>query len=210
MNNNKNLTDIIEKNRVYAEEFTRSPLMNLIQATTMDNARSRARMLECIQVFSNYFQKTVMLRAVLNDDNKHIKVAQDHLAEEFGHDISLMYDRNNQAPAWDPILDACSSWFSWKMITLDNSEKTLLVHLVLEESANIFFIKANEVMVKYNETDYFKIHAEVDEHHASMGLSLLKGLTDDEYANLSTIQHQGWDVLNAVCKRIAELTTKDN
>lgn len=210
MNNNKNLSDIIEINRAYALEFTTSPLLSLIQATTMDNARSRARMLDCIQVFSNYFQKTVMLRAVLNDDNKYIKIAQEHLAEEFGHDISLMHDRNDKQPTWDPMLDACSAWFSWKMITLDNSEKTLLVHLVLEESANIFFIKANEVMVKYKETDYFKIHAEVDDHHASMGLSLLKNLTNDEYANLLTVQQQGWDVLNAVCKRIAELTTKDN
>ncbi len=206
-NNDYDLNFIITKNNEFANDFKQSPLMNLIQDTSMQNSDSRKRLLDCIQVFSNYFQKTVMLRRVLSDNLMHIKIAQAHLAEEFGHDISLMHDRNDREPIWDPILDASSSWFSWKMITLDNSEKTLLVHLVLEESANIFFVKANEIMLKYKETDYFKIHAEVDDAHAAMGISLLHDLTKLQYKNLAIVQQQGWDVLNVVCNRIAELTS---
>lgn len=205
-NNNYNLNFILDKNIEYSNKFKQSPLMRLIGDESMQNPESRKRLLDCIQVFSNYFQKTVMLRLVLNDNSSHIKIAQAHLAEEFGHDISLMHDRNDRDPIWDPILDASSAWFSWKMITLDNHEKTLLVHQVLEESANIFFVKANEVMLRYKETEYFKIHAEVDDEHAAMGISLLQDLTSSQYLNLAIIQQQGWDVLNIVCNRITELT----
>jgi len=206
MSNNYNLRFILDKNLEYCNIFKQSALMRLIVDESMQNQEYRKRLLDCIQVFSNYFQKTVMLRFVLNDNPNHIKIAQTHLAEEFGHDVSLMRDRNEMEPIWDPILEASSAWFSWKMITLNNYEKTLLVHQVLEESANIFFVKANEVMLRYKETEYFKMHAEIDDSHASMGIKLLQDLTSAEYLNLAIIQQQGWDVLNVVCNRITELT----
>ncbi|MDF1758058.1 MAG: hypothetical protein P1U74_07145 [Legionellaceae bacterium] len=197
---------ILSKNKTYVDAFNKSPLMELIQSTNIDNSKSRALLLDCIQVFSNYFQKTVMLRSTLNEENQYLKIAREHLEEEFGHDISLLRDRNQKAPFWDPILDACSCWFSWKMLTLDNAEKTLLVHLVLEASANIFFVKAHNIMVKYDETDYFKIHAEVDEHHSTMGLELLRDLREVDYQALAKVQSEGWDMLNAVCNRISEIS----
>jgi hypothetical protein len=206
MSDQVDLNYILDKNKIYIEAFEENPLMKLVQSTTMDEVKSRAHLLDCIQVFSNYFQKTVMLRSALSENNQYLKVAQEHLAEEFGHDISLMHDRHEKKAVWDPILDACSSWFAWKMITLDNSEKTLLVHLVLESSANMFFVRAHKVMMKYAETDYFKIHAEVDEHHATMGIELLNDLSDVEYKGLLKVQQQGWDMLNAVCNRMAEIT----
>ncbi|WP_026069282.1 hypothetical protein [Legionella tunisiensis] len=139
-----------------------------------------------------------------------MKIAQKHLIEEFGHDISLMNDRGNNPPKWDAVLDACSCWFSWKMLTLDNIDKTLLVHLVLEASAHLFFREAHNVMEKYGETDYFKIHSEVDEEHEMMGVCLLEGLREVDYKHLLIVQQQGWDVLNTVCRRIAELTLQED
>lgn len=38
------------------------------------------------------------------------------------------------------------------------------MHLVLEASAQLFFKQAHQVMDQYHETQYFKIHHEVDEH----------------------------------------------
>lgn len=201
-----NLEYILEKNKSYEEDFTKGSLMNLIQSTAMNDTKMRAELLDCIQVFSNYFQKTVMLRSVLNENSKYLQITQEHLTEEFGHNISLMHDRHDKEPIWDPILESCSCWFAWKMLTLDNLEKTFLVHLVLEVSANIFFIKAHQVMLKYNETNYFKIHAKIDEHHATMGHDFLRNLREDEYKSLLIIQKQAWDVLNTACNRMAELT----
>lgn len=200
------LESILTKNKNFAEIYKKSNLMMLIKSKEMDRKEKRERLLDCIQVFSNYFQKVVSLRHVFCEDSKFLAVTQKHLDEEFSHNISLMKDRKNKAPAWDPILDSTSGWFAWKMLTLDNEEKTLLVHLVLETSANIFFHEAHKIMDRYGETDYFNIHSEIDEEHEKMGMELLEGLSQNKYKRLSEIQSQGWDVLFAACDRIAELT----
>jgi hypothetical protein len=201
-----NLEALLKTNGTFTEAFKDNPLMRLIDSSSMHEAPNRVRLLDCIQVFSNYFQKTVMLRAVLNDNSRYVPIVRAHLVEEFGHDMGLMHDRKDRRPIWDPILEACSCWFSWQMLSLDNSEKTVLVHMVLEASAHLFFIKAHRVMRQFAETDYFKIHAEVDEHHETMGLELLTGLRDSDYQRLSEVQQQGWEMLNAACRRMAELT----
>src|SRR3990167_11445814 len=197
-----NLNSILEKNKIYAAEFSNSKLLQIIQDNIMQNSESRSKLLSCIQVFSNYFQKTVMLRTALNENNQYLRIAREHLSEEFGHDISLMHDRHDKEAIWDPVLEACSSWFTWKMMTLDNIEKIVLIHLVLEASANIFFVKANQIMQHYSETNYFEIHAVVDFEHESMGLELLQDLREIDYKNLIRIQRQGWDVLHVACERM--------
>ena len=201
-----NLDTLLETNQTFTDAFKDNPLMQLIDSYVMHEARNRVRLLDCIQVFSNYFQKTVMLRAALNQNHRYVPIVRAHLVEEFGHDVALMHDRKDREPIWDPILEACSCWFSWQMLSLDNSEKTVLVHMVLEASAHLFFIQAHRVMRQYAETDYFKIHADVDEHHETMGLDLLTGLRDLDYQRLSEVQQQGWAMLNTACCRMAELT----
>lgn len=208
-NEKMDLNYLLLKNKEFATAFKSSALMTLIQSDKMEEAQRRMRLLDCIQVFSNYFQKMVMLRSVLNDSQTFSYVIQEHLEEEFEHNVALMHDRNNRPPIWDPVLDACSCWFAWKMFTLNNAEKTILVHLVLEASAHLFFIEAHKVMAKYAETDYFKIHAIADEHHEAMGLDLLEGLRESEYQSLLDTQKQGWGVLNSVCERMAEIVVSE-
>jgi len=115
-----------------------------------------------------------MLRSVFCENSRFLATAQKHLDEEFGHNLSLNTDRNHRPPVWDAILEATASWFTWKMFTLDQEEKTVLIHLVLETSANIFLQEAHKVMRQYGETNYFKLHAEADEKHEKMGRELLK------------------------------------
>jgi hypothetical protein len=200
------LDALVTTNHQFTSDFAHNPLMHLIRSPLMDDTQKRIQLLDCIQVFSNYFQKTVMLRAILTDNKRYISVVQKHLLEEFGHDIALMHDRKERQPIWDPILEASACWFSWKMFSLDNPEKTVLVHLVLEASAHIFFIEAHKVMQKYAETNYFKLHADVDEHHETMGLDLLTDLRDIDYKRLLEVQQQGWDMLNTACARMAKLS----
>jgi hypothetical protein len=147
-----------------------------------------------------------MLRNVFCDDPTIWRVTNEHLQEEFGHNWLLLKDRNNKPSIWDPILDATSSWFVWKMFTLNNIEKTVLVHLVLESSANIFFREAHKIMHQYGETDYFKIHLETDEKHELLGKNFLINASINELSRLLLVQQQGWDVLKVACDQIAKLT----
>lgn len=197
---------LLKHNREFLNQYKTSLIMDLIKSTSMSEKKKRECFLDCIQTFSNYFQKTVMLRNVFCDNPKFLSVTQVHLKEEFGHDLKLMDDRKNKAPAWDAILDATAAWFTWKMFTCNDEEKTVLMHLVLEASANIFFREAHKIMNAYDETDYFNIHAAVDAEHEQMGHDLLKDLTSEKYRRLIEIHKQGWDVLNAVCDRIVYLT----
>lgn len=199
------LQTLLKRNKIHSEEFTHSALMKTIISPEMSNIESRKRLLGAVQTFSNYFQKVVMLRSVLTENLKFRVISSTHLKEEFDHNEKLSSDRNHQPPTWDPILEATSSWFAWKMFTLNDEERTVLIHLVLENSANIFFHAAHKVMQKYEDTDYFKIHSEVDEKHEKMGYELLENLPADKYLHLINVQNQGWDMLNVVCTRIAEL-----
>lgn len=197
---------LVEKNQEYIEHYKLNPLICLIESDAMSNQCTRNQLLNCIQVFSDYFQKTALVRCALTETPKLLAVAQQHLSEEFGHNLILQTDRKDKSPLWDAVLDATSSWFVWKMFTLNDYEKTVLMHLVLETSADLFFKKAHKVMQQYHETEYFSIHASADEGHANMGIDFLKDLTQPIYERLLEIQSKGWDVLNAACIRIAQLT----
>ena len=196
---------LLKKNQYYVEKYNENMLMKFIYGNQTSNTEMRRRLLDGIQVFSNYFQKVVALRNVFSETPKFCEVTEEHLAEELGHNLALMKDRGNRDCAWDAVLDATSAWFTWKMFVLNDEEKTVLIHLVLETSANVFFRQAHKVMSHYGETNYFKIHSEADDKHEQMGKVLLKNLSQEKYARLLEVQKQGWDMLNAMCKRIAEL-----
>lgn len=202
----KNLfNELIHRNNEYIKTYENSPIMRLINSSLMTEKTSRQKLLDCIQIFSNYFQHTVMLRAIAAYDTQFFNVALQHLKEEVLHNVFLMDDRNHRESIFDPILDGCSSWFAWKMLVIDNNDKTLLMHLVLEASANVFFAAAHNIMKKYEETDYFKIHSELDSQHEIMGYELLKDLRIAEYEELFILQERGWKMLNTLCDRIVEL-----
>lgn len=204
------LDNLLENNKIFVTEYTNNRLMKLIKSDDVKEKNVRKRLLDCIQVFSDYFQKVVMLRYVFCDNSKFLSVAQLHLTEEYGHNISLKQDREHRPTVWDPILESTSSWFAWKMFTLDEEEKTVLVHLVLEASAQIFFTQAHQVMEQYQETEYFKIHRDADEQHEQMGIDLLKELTVEKYQRLQKILSQGWAILNTACNQIALLIQQES
>lgn len=200
------LEQLLETNQRYCQEYrSHSQLMKLIKSDAMTDKAMRSQLLDAIQVFSDYFQKTVMLRSVFCENRLFRPVVQDHLQDEFGHNTDLMRDRQFREPVWDPVLEATSAWFAWSMLVMDNDEKVVAVHLVLEASANIFFTEANIVMKSYGETDYFAIHAEVDGDHEQMGINLLQQLSPERYQRLAHVQSQCWDMLNTACHRMASL-----
>lgn len=179
--------------------------MKFIRSTEVKGKIYRENLLAAIQTFSDQFQNAVMLRRVFSQGDEFTNVSQKHLDEEYNHNNNLRADRNNQPAIWGPALEAATSWFSWKMLSLNDTSKTLLVHFVLESSANVFFHEAGKVMQHFNETSYFSEHAELDEGHEEMGANLLKNLTSKECEELMLIQ-QGWGMLNMACNRIAKIT----
>lgn len=199
------LQSLLDKNKVFSEQFKKSPLLKLISSQIFHDRNIRNRLLDSIQVLSNYFQKVVMMRHVFCEDEKFLKITTMHLLEEFSHDTQLNNDRNNRPLIWDPVLDSGGCWFAWKMFTLDNQEKTVLVHLVLETSGNIFFQEAHKYLTRYGETKYFETHAKADEEHEKMGLDAIKSIDEEKAQRLFLVQQQGWEIMNIVCNQIKKI-----
>ena len=207
---NLSLNTLLKCNQQFIKQYQTNPLMHLINGSQMHQASVRHQLLDAIQLFSNYFQKIVMLRYVFCDHPSFLQVCQKHLQEEFGHNFLLMQDRDNRPPMWDAILEAAASWFCWKMFTLDEEEKVVLVHMVMEASAQLFFQQAHKVMQYYGETTYFETHAHADEKHEKMGIELLEELKPQKYQRLLEVQKQGWIMLNTICERIAQLALSND
>lgn len=205
-----NFQSILDLNKNFIIQFESSKLMKLLDEDTINQPKNRDRLLQCLLVFSTQFQNTVMLRVITTQDCKFLSLAQEHLDEEYGHPALLKDHITNKSSIWDPILDATTAWFTMQMLSSDNIQKTLLVHLVLEASANVFFKKALAVLDKNNLSDYFKVHVDNDEHHENMGLAPLEGLREAEYETLILTQERGWKMLLTACNRIAELSVSTN
>lgn len=197
---------LCEKNQHYLKQFLHNPLMKLIEEQDFSGKQIRDKLLSAIQVFSNNFQRSVMIRRVLNDNARFETVVNQHLRDEYEHDLELLKDRQYTAPVWDAVLEATTAWFIWKMFTLDHLEKSLMMHMVLETSADAFFPKAHAVLSQYEMTNYFQIHSEFDHVHASMDTELFEQLTRYQCESLMQIQKQAWDMVNIACARIAILT----
>jgi hypothetical protein len=204
---NATLELLLEKNNEFIEIYKQSKFMQFIKDKAIHDIECRDKFLAGIQVLSNYFQKHIFLRFVFTDNKSYINHVLIHLKEEFLHNEKLMAERDNKMPLWDPILESTCSWFAWRMFNTNDEEKIVLVHIVLETGANIFFTDASSVMSQFGEHDYFKKHAEEDENHEKMGRDLLIGLNATQYRRLIEVQAQGWKILLTALNRIAELAT---
>lgn len=195
----------IEKQNSYLELFKQGDLMRLVKSDILKSKELRLKLLDALQPFSNYFQKSVMLRYLFTEQEPFLHSAQEHLAEEFRHNVTLETDRANRSIAFNPAIESAASWFSWKMFSLDHLQKTVLIHWVLEASANIFFKDIHEKNY-YHETNYFKTHADLDEAHQTLPETFFDNLRLEEITNLLMVIDQGWQVLLLATNAIAAAT----
>lgn len=198
---------LIENNKNLANKFYNSDLIKLIKSDAINNKNHIDSLLDAIQIFSNYFQKVLLLKSAFTNHIPFVDIASQHLKEELFHNEMLMQERNNRPLIWDPILEATSSWFAWKMLNSSDEEKIILVHLVLEASGNIFFKTAHPIMEQFGHQQYFHLHAEIDEQHEAIGYESLKGFNSKIYQRLVNLQQQGWDMVFAASKRMEVIAT---
>ncbi len=210
------LSTLLERNQAHLRKFADNPLFRMARSSTGcfadDPAASFSIFLDYFQVWSNAFQRTLLSRAALCEDPRFRALADEHLSQEFGHNTALAGGRGRgpAREAWDPILSACCEWFEMKMLTLDNPERTVLIHLVIEASADVFYASFDSLARRAGEgARHFDLHAHgVDHGHVEMGIELLRDLPPGYLDRLCDIQSRGWDMLNTMFQRIAELVDR--
>ena len=197
---------LLRRNAELCARHRENPMFALVADGRLDDPRVRQRYLACVQTWSNWFQRTILLRSGVVHDERYLGLFRDHLDEEFGHDRLLAGERGTDERVWDPVLEAASSWFASSMLMADDADKAVLVHLVLEAAGATFMAIARPVLNSYGETTYFDVHDEADDQHAAMAERALEGLSEETYRRLLTVQDQGWQMFETLCARMAELS----
>ncbi|MFF8848152.1 hypothetical protein ACF08N_36675 [Streptomyces sp. NPDC015127] len=186
------------------DSFSRSALVRQV-SSDITGPGTKSRILCHLQPWSDAFQRVIAARVASESDKKLRDLAQEHMKEELGHNELLAKSRNGiDPPAWDPVIEAVSSWFIDQMTVLPGTLKAVLAHLVLEGSGMVFH-QAGASAFKGNE--YFALHDEADQEHLEMGYKVLEHRNDWEVGEVVELLKKGWTMITLLCNRVAELSS---
>lgn len=207
---------LIRRNAKFKDEFSNNPLFKLMVSGYFDSEEKRQSFLDYYQIWSNYFQKTMLLKTALCDDSRFIPMFNQHLAEEYGHDQMLIKDRQKVSGIKkvnvkkDLILEALCNWSFSKMFSFTPYEQVVVINLCTEAVAVVLYNIAKPAIDPNNQLEHFQVHIEVDQSHEKMGLSLLENLTEIQYERIFEVQEDTWEICGAIAQRIGELIIRDN
>jgi hypothetical protein len=183
------------------EEFRTSKLLRLIDDPSLADHDVRNRLLDCQQSWSDVFQDLLHLRVAMTTDPEHKHVALDHLVEELGHNNNLRKQRQSRhRPIADPMFVSTMDWFRDQMLYRSDMVRTLLMHVVLEGSGEIWHREAARA---FPDLPHFEDHGEDDGAHVTMGLDLLNRASLTEIDELREALAEGWAMITQLCDRIA-------
>lgn len=201
------LSTLLKKNEEFKNNFRDNLLFRLMRSGYLSSPEKQNKFLDFFQIWSTYFQKLMLLKTALCDDPTFIPLFRQHLDEEYGHDKILFHERKTKNIKNDAILEALCNWFFSKMLSFSPYEQLVLVNLCLEASSIIFHEYATPTIDPNKELNYLQLHKELDTEHEKMGIYLLEGLTETHYKRLLNIQEISWKMIEALMKRIAELSS---
>jgi quercetin dioxygenase-like cupin family protein len=202
------LDALLERNDTYLRQFALNPLFALARTGALDHGEPRNRFLDCFQVWSNSFQRMVQLRATISENPIYAKLAHAHALDERDHNLDLATRRDAIRHVWDPTLEATCSWFLWKLFAIDEAERVVLMHLVIEASATVFYQQMQCLHLSPDTAPHGEVHVAADHDHVQMGVDRLRQHGTHDYQRLMLVQEQGWKMLNAMFRQIHALITR--
>lgn len=193
--------ELVLQQKVWEAKFEKNPLMLLARSPKLDDPEVKARLLEAMHYWSDWFQKIITARMAMGGKPAFFEAAELHLEEEIGHNKILNDIRKkNPISFWDPLIDSAASWFHHRMMTDTDEEKTILIHLVLEGASTQFHTAAKK---HFGEHDFFDLHSTLDEDHFGMGLKLLEKVDHIDIPHLLVVLNHGWSVFNIIAAQMA-------
>lgn len=197
------LKELQSINSEYIDHFKNNEIFNVLLEERLSDSQKN-KFLDYLQVLSDNFQKMVLIRSGFTDNKEFELPFREHLKEEFGHNEALRNSRDNLISREDAIFESLCTWFNYKMLTLDNLEKIVLVHLVIESSADIFYGKIIPIF-NTSKISHFECHAEHDNSHKEVDKDLFKHINKSTFDSLKLVLKQGWDIVEKQYERLAEL-----
>ncbi|MEV6332989.1 hypothetical protein [Streptomyces sp. NPDC051909] len=193
------LQEIRQRNEEYMKNFSENRMVQLFKdGRTPEGLKEE--IIQYGQVWSDTFQHVVTMRAACENDPAFRPAAEEHLAEEIGHN-QLLQKLHSGPPKWDPVVAASSSWFVHQMQVLSSPERSALAHLVLEGAGTVALQAGS---LSFPESEYFALHDEADEGHMEMGYAQLAAAPHVPAAQILEILEKGWKMVFELCNRIAQ------
>ncbi|WP_166304746.1 cupin domain-containing protein [Photorhabdus cinerea] len=155
-----------------------------------------------LRQWSEIFQYIMYARQSMVVDGRYHPLFLEHFKDELGHDELLPPKRG-----WDAQIDSYGNWFVLKMFQLDNLEKLIIVHLVLEKCADMFHLLANSQVSEPGE--YIAAHSTLDHGHSALGSELYQHISHEESLALQQLCAQAWEIMILLLERIAVLTLNE-
>jgi mannose-6-phosphate isomerase-like protein (cupin superfamily) len=196
------LKRLLVENEKRLRKLTSSPYFKLLEGNALASNSRRAAFRDYTRVFSDAFQKIILLRQATCANEEFGKIFSEHLREELGH--NQMLTPSGEGRVFDAVLHATSSWFVHQMLMLDNAGKAI-IHLVLESGGYFFHTAASSVFAGDQAEEYFVTHAEDDDAHRHVVLGLLEGHHPETYKRLTSVLEDAWNMLDAMTQRTVEL-----
>lgn len=196
---------LIAHNTALFERHKRLRVFQMFTDGTLDDPEKREMFFACLQVFARHFQTILFARQAHCTDERYAALFRRHLHEEVGHDDILRKDRGRSEEVWDPVLEATTAWFISRMSMLDNVDKLVIVHLVLESSGAYMGAVSKAPMRRLGSADYFGLHDEIDDSHVTIALEPLRRQPPETIERLMVVIEQAWRMLDTHADRMAAL-----
>lgn len=197
-------------NNFLIKRHKENSLFKLFSSKKLESDEDKRNKFLCaLSIWSHYFQKMLYARQAFCSNRELLPLYRQHLDEEYGHDILLEKQYKLEHDIYDPILESACQWFVSKMLSSDEAEKIVIVHMVVESSGhefgnaakNIFNLKDNH----HTDESYFNVHAELDDDHSEIGLSYIHKESPAHFPKLIDICRQAWDQMDLIHERLALL-----
>jgi quercetin dioxygenase-like cupin family protein len=188
-------------NQRHIDTYRRGALVSLLQDLDRQPESVRERLLDFLQSWSDAFQRVVTARVVAETDVGSRLLAQQHLAEELGHNRLLDQARAGRPARRDPVIAAVSSWFIDRMSFASSVERTVLAHLVLEGSGMVFHAAA---LTAFGDGEYVRRHDGAEAEHLDLGYRALATQRDWSVDEVLAILRDGWQMMTLLSDRLAE------
>ncbi len=196
---------LISLNEKCVKEFKKNEIFSEELRALMSNKESVIDLKNCLQVMSNSFQRLMFSRMALSKNEKYRKIFFEHLIEELGHDTELKSERGEASDLWDPILEASTFWFFGKNFLIDDPERIVMIQMVLEKGASLFYGHFAEVLKDSFKSDHIEKHCDLDEGHDSLGVDLLELESAHKLLDLQGLLEESWSMLGLFLGRTAEI-----
>lgn len=203
------LEAVLTYNEQRRRAFEQGPLFAIIAKGALNAPAKRKAYLEGVQTFTNGMTAMLLSRQATCTDEAYEPTFLTHMGQEIGRRLleGGAHATATQVAEKDPVIDSVATWFTHQMFVLDNAEKTALVHLVIGTASATYAQRTRALAPNLPAHVFGLAHREGDDHKA-LAEALLRKQSPKVYARLKEIVEEGWDMMDALGERLADVTQK--